>query len=107
MASRIYTYTSVDQLRELSYYQEIRCLPHITASTDLARAMQQNYPEFQDIISIDRIQDAVFPQWQDDAIIFQQYITISDIIRNLQLPPQSEALKQSFTKNRKSVLNAC
>ena len=107
MAVKTYTYTSLKRLRDLSFYKDLVQYPHITATTDLARAIRRAYCDFPNVVSMDEIQKSIVPDWQDSRSVFQQYVVLGEVIRNVGLEwTQKPNLVRSFVKNRKPILNS-
>ncbi len=105
---KVYTYSDVNSLDKLSYFEEIRKYPHIVANYDMLNGLRERYKEQLDyVVDIHAIQDQVCGEWSSTATIFEQYISISALLRRMtNLPNTYRQLGESFSKNRKDIFNS-
>ena len=101
---KIYTYTSLRDLRRTSFYSELCSLPQITASGDLAIVLRQQYRDFPSVLSMAEIEETLFPAWQGSAEAFAEYVLLGNILRDLE-PDYPADLFHGAKQNQKDILN--
>lgn len=106
MGRRVYTYRSIAALDTHPKYAELARYPHITATGDLCRAVQERYRLSHPVMEIHALQKEIIKSWEDPDISFQQFIHISRAIRTLPVSEEEKVLHGSFLKNKAQVLNA-
>lgn len=106
MCRKVYTYTSIRELDKHPRYAELVRYPHITATGDLYRVMQEQYKQFQAVLDIHVLQKSIIARWEDPDVSFQQFINISRAIRTLPIRDEEKIIHGSFIKNKAQVLNA-
>lgn len=106
MCRKVYTYTSIRELDKHPRYADLVRYPHITATGDLYRVMQEQYKQFQAVLDIHALQKEIISGWEDPDVSFQQFVNISRVIRTLLVSEKAKAIHGSFIKNKVQVLNA-
>lgn len=106
MARKVYTYRSIEHIDKHPCYREFVHMPHITATSQLKRAMASRYPEMDPVIDIHALQKHIIKGWEERDIALQQLIHIGDIIKGMDELRAEGSLYMSFTKNKRGVLNA-
>lgn len=107
MSRIVYTYHSLDCLETHPKYNEFSKYPHITATADLAKAVNNRYKD--SIHSVTHIQSIIHqmaPYWSSRETLLEQQINISRVIRDVDIKDDESLLLESFQKNKSSVLNA-
>lgn len=105
MARYVYTCNSKQLLNDWKSYDTVKVIPHITATKELADRIKNSFPDVKFSEGIGDIIDEIVPMWNSMETGFQQFINLSKVIREY-LPDEECALKQSFKKNKRDLLNA-
>lgn len=108
MARKVYMYSNIDNLKELSYFNEISKYPHIVATASMRRGLEEKYKdEIENIFDVYSIQKDFCGDWTATETVFEQYIGISALLRSMvNLPSNFKQLGESFSKNRKEIYNS-
>ena len=106
MGKKVYTYSSINDIDKHPCYAEIISSPHITATSELCKAMAARYPFQKGVIDVHMLQSKVLSDWEQESCIFQQLILIGEVIRTMKILCDEEQVYESFRKNKYDVLNA-
>ena len=105
MARKVYAYQSIASLAEHPCYDEIKSSPNIAATAYMTNALRARYA-FPFIMCMRVVQKRLSAGWEEDSLLFQQYLNISAVIRKMKVPSEDMLLHQSFVKNKKSLVNS-
>lgn len=105
---KIYTYKDSTQLKDTIFWNEIKHMPHFCAAEVLAVGMRKFYGRdtFPCISTIDLLIKLFYPKWLKSYSDIERYKNISKLINELD-SDVTEDLKQSFIKNKRSILESC
>lgn len=107
MPRKVYTYRSITGINAHPDFAVFKDYPHITATASLKDAVTNIYGnEIRNILNVNDLQRDLLSPWDKDSTIFQQYIVLSDIIREMAVPDHEKSVYLSFMKNRRDVLNS-
>lgn len=104
MSRKVYAYSNIKDLMKHPKYDEIKELPHITATTGLANVIKDYYRfnNENSTVSIHEISKSVVEDWDSEDTVFLQYVHLEKIIRN---SPQNDVVL-GFKRNKHNMLNA-
>jgi|GEM_PF-6096607 len=106
MARKVYTYSSISNLKRHPNFHEIAAAPHITATKDLMESVSEVYTDIRDVIQVHSILREIVGEWDVESTRFQQYINLSVLMRKMNVAKGEQNLHRSFMKNKKAVLDA-
>ena len=102
----VYCYNSIDNLRSFPWFGEISEMIHITEKKVMASGLSAYYNEFNKVVPIDSFIREFIPEWYSVSTSFEQFVNLSKVIRDFEVEPSEEKLKESFIKNKQQVLKA-
>ncbi len=105
MSRKVYTYSSIDSIRNHPGYDEILMYPQIAASPAILAAMRKTYPQV-NIANVFDVQKMISFSWDDSETIFQQYVSLQEVIRKLDCNGDPPPILAAFKKNTRSILQS-
>ena len=82
MARKVYAYQSIASLAEHPCYDEIKSSLNIAATAYMTNALRARYA-FPFIMCMRVVQKRLSAGWEEDSLLFQQYLNISAVIRKM------------------------
>lgn len=114
MSSKLYTYTDLNNIGKYPYFNEIKSLPHLAATTDLKKLVNQDFDgQAKEKLftlkaqALDEAMAVLLPEWQDKETLFCQNVVMSAFFRNLikEAGISDKRYYQGFKRSCNSLVN--
>lgn len=83
MSNRVYTYSTIDEIRKAPYFKEIAVIPQLTMSKEISNSLIYDMRVFKgNIMSFSEFTDRLFPEWNNSSQRFRYVTILNHFIRN-------------------------
>lgn len=108
MPFSIYTYSNPYEINKELYWDSIKNCPHFCVSQTMANGMMETYEEITagKVSTVENLVKGLFAYWESSECKIKQYTVIDEAITSLNIPDNSEKIKQSLRFNRKQISNS-
>lgn len=110
MSFSIYTYSNPYEINEEPYWDSIKNCAHFCVSQTMVNGMTASYDELctGKLSTVENLVSSFFKEWEDTERYIQQYTTVDNIIKNVEIKDKQNAtkIKAALGFNKKRIVDS-